>query len=95
MNPITFGKKIEWMRLNPCVCVEIDEVRNHFRWAGLIVTGRYEEFPDEPEYRTGRDHAQMLFEKRFLWWQTAYAAMQLRSKEERHTLSSTAFVLRI
>ena len=78
----TFGKKVEWMRLNPRVCVEIDEVPNHFRWTSLIVNGRYEELPDEPDYHTERDHAQMLLEKRFLWWQTAYAAMQLRSKTE-------------
>ena len=80
----TFGKKVKWMRLNPHVCVEIDDVSNHFRWASLVVNGRYEEFPDEAEYRTEREHAQMLLEKRFLWWQTAYAAMQLRSKKERH-----------
>ena len=71
------------MRLNPRVCVEIDEVPNHFRWTSLIVNGGYEELPDEPDYHTERDHAQMLLEKRFLWWQTAYAAMQLRSKTER------------
>jgi nitroimidazol reductase NimA-like FMN-containing flavoprotein (pyridoxamine 5'-phosphate oxidase superfamily) len=80
----TFGQKIEWMRSNPRVCLEIGEVPNHFRWTSLIVSGRYEELPDEPEHRTERDQARMLLEKRFLWWQTAYAAMQLRSKHERN-----------
>jgi uncharacterized protein len=80
----TFGQKIRWMRSNPRVCVEIDEVPNHFRWKSVIVSGRYKELPDEPEYRAERDQARMLLEKRFLWWQTAYAAMQLRSESERN-----------
>jgi len=79
----TFGQKIEWMRSNPRVCVEIDEVPNHFRWKSVIVSGRYEELTDEPKYRAEREQAQILLEKRFLWWQTAYAAMQLRSEKER------------
>ncbi len=44
----TFGQKIRWMRSNPRVCVEIDEVPNHFRWKSVIVSGRYKELPDEP-----------------------------------------------
>jgi nitroimidazol reductase NimA-like FMN-containing flavoprotein (pyridoxamine 5'-phosphate oxidase superfamily) len=34
----TFGKKVEWMRSNPLVCVEIDEVPNHFNWTSLIAS---------------------------------------------------------
>jgi uncharacterized protein len=81
----TFGQKIEWMRSNPRVSVEIDEVPNHFRWKSVIVSGRYEELPDEPKYRTERDQARMSLEKRFLWWQTAYAAMQLRRRQTHPT----------
>ena len=39
----TVGQKIEWMRANPLVCVEADEVVNHNDWASVIVLGRYEE----------------------------------------------------
>ena len=79
----TFGRKIEWMRSNPRVCVEIDDVPNYFRWTSVIASGRYEELPDEPEHRAERDHARMLLEERFLWWQTAYAAMELRNESGR------------
>ena len=75
----TLGRKIEWLRSNPLVCVEADEVRDHFEWQSVIVMGRYEEYPDTPKYKELRIQAQALLEKRSLWWQTAYAANQARS----------------
>ena len=75
----TFGQKIEWMRSNPLVCVEVDEFRSHFEWQSVIVVGRYEEYPDTSEYKDLRLQAQALLERRYLWWQTAYAANQARS----------------
>jgi nitroimidazol reductase NimA-like FMN-containing flavoprotein (pyridoxamine 5'-phosphate oxidase superfamily) len=75
----TLGRKIEWLRSNPLVCVEADEVRSHFEWQSVIVLGRYEEYPDTPKYKESRIQAQALLEKRGLWWQTAYAANQARS----------------
>jgi len=74
----TIGKKIEWMRDNPLVCVEADEIVSHNNWASVIILGRYEELPDKPEYATLRFHAQSLLEKRAMWWQTGYAASQSR-----------------
>jgi len=76
----TVGQKIEWMRENPLVCVEVDEVRAHNQWTSVIVLGRYEELPDKPEYADLRQQAQSLLEKRAMWWQTAYAASQSRAK---------------
>src|SRR5579864_4004760 len=76
----TSGRKVEWMRSNPQICVEVDEVLSHYRWSSVVVLGRYEELPDTPEYREMRLDAQLRLEKRALWWQTAYAAMQVRSK---------------
>jgi nitroimidazol reductase NimA-like FMN-containing flavoprotein (pyridoxamine 5'-phosphate oxidase superfamily) len=76
----TVGQKVEWMRENPLVCVEADEVRAHNQWASVIVLGRYEELPDGPEYAEVRRQAQSLLEKRAMWWQTAYAASQSRVK---------------
>jgi uncharacterized protein len=74
----TVGQKIEWMRANPLVCVEADEVVSHNNWASVVVLGRYEELPDKPEYATLRLHAQSILEKRAMWWQTGYAASQAR-----------------
>ena len=39
----TVGQKVEWMRANPRVCVEWDEVADYDRWACVIAFGRYEE----------------------------------------------------
>ena len=37
----TDGQKIDWMRTNPKVCVELDEIRNHFQWTSVVLYGRY------------------------------------------------------
>ena len=75
----TLGQKVEWMRANPLVCVEVDDVMSHFHWSSVVVLGRYEELPDTPTYRDLRLRAQIRLEKRVLWWQTAYAASSVRS----------------
>ena len=77
----TLGGKVEWMRSNPLVCVEVDEVVSHFLWSSVVVLGRYEELPDTPEYTDARLQAEARLETRALWWQTAYAANQVRSGE--------------
>ena len=41
----TPGQKIEWMRANPLVCVEVDEVKAFDQWVSVIAFGRYEETP--------------------------------------------------
>jgi nitroimidazol reductase NimA-like FMN-containing flavoprotein (pyridoxamine 5'-phosphate oxidase superfamily) len=42
------GQKVEWMRANPLVCVEVDEIAAFDQWVSVIVTGRYEELPETP-----------------------------------------------
>jgi len=74
----TLGQKIEWMRSNPLVAVEADEVKSHIEWISVVVRGRYEEFPDRAEYADRRQHAQSVLEKRSLWWQTGLASAQAR-----------------
>jgi nitroimidazol reductase NimA-like FMN-containing flavoprotein (pyridoxamine 5'-phosphate oxidase superfamily) len=44
----TLGQKIEWMRSNPLVCVELDEVESHEQWMSILVFGRYEELQEPP-----------------------------------------------
>lgn len=41
----TVGQKVEWMRANPRVCVEWDEVARYDQWASVVAFGRYEELP--------------------------------------------------
>ena len=44
----TPGQKVEWMRANPLVCVEVDEIAAYDQWVSVIATGRYEELLETP-----------------------------------------------
>ena len=68
----TLGQKVEWMRANPKVCLEIEEEKSHDRWTSVIVYGRYEELPDEPEFGAARVAAHEVLQKRAMWWEPAY-----------------------
>jgi hypothetical protein len=64
----TVGKKIKWMRQNPKVCLQADELRNSSNWMSVIVTGMYLEL-SEPQYHTAeREHARALLAQDFQWW---------------------------
>ena len=76
----TAGQKIEWMRNNPRVCVEADEVVSQDNWTNILVFGRYKELPDDPKYAALRLHAHSLLEKRTLWWQPAIASSETRDE---------------
>src|ERR1700676_217297 len=78
----TLGQKIEWMRTNPRVCVQADEVLSNDDWISVIALGRYEELPDTPTYASERAKAQSLLEKRSMWWQTGYVASNVRGQSE-------------
>ena len=67
----TLGQKIEWMRQNPLVCLEIDELMTHGEWASVVVFGRYEELPNLPEYEHSRFVAERLFQRHPMWWEPA------------------------
>jgi len=45
---LTDGHKIEWMRTNPKVCVEIDGITNDFQRTSVVVCGGYRELLDLP-----------------------------------------------
>ncbi len=79
----TAGQKIEWMRANPLVCIEVDEVLAQESWSSVIVYGQYQELPDSPKYAELRRFAHELVEKRSLWWELAIASSQTRSEETR------------
>ena len=62
------GQKIDWMRANPLVCVEADQMRREI-WATVVVFGRYEELCDTPEFRSERTLAFNLLQSRPMWWE--------------------------
>ncbi len=72
----TLGQKIEWMRSNPLVCLEIDERTSHHQWMSVVVSGRYEELPDTPEFGAERVEAWEVLQKRAMWWEPAYVATE-------------------
>ena len=77
----TAGKKIHWMRTNPHVCVEVDDIVNRFNWTTVVVQGRYEELTRSPAYEAARKRAYLLFEDRPDWWLPA--AGKVRSAQIR------------
>ncbi len=76
----TLGQKIEWLRSNPRVCLEIDERTNHHRLMSVVVFGRYEELPDTPDFQGTRAHALEGLEKRTMWWEPACVATEQREQ---------------
>jgi uncharacterized protein len=68
----TLGKKIKWMRQNPKVCLQADEVGNRRNWTSVIVTGKYMELR-EPQYTAQREHAKEQLAQYSHYWQTALA----------------------
>lgn len=64
----TYGRKIEWMRNNPLVCIQADEVSSAQSWKSVIATGRYEELTSEQDI----EHAWSLLQARPSWWQPGF-----------------------
>jgi hypothetical protein len=68
------------MRLNPLVCVQVEELRGHDDWTSIVIFGQYIEIPNGPEFAKSREHIRSLLEKRALWWQSGYTASKIRRK---------------
>lgn len=68
----TLGKKIKWMRQNPKVCLQADEIGTQSNWTSVIVTGTYLEL-SEPQYTAQREHALAQLAQNSAWWQNPLA----------------------
>jgi len=77
----SLGQKIEWMRQNPLVCLQIDELTSPWQWASVVVFGHYEELPHTPDYEASRKVAERLFQRHPMWWEPA--AVPLAGQEQR------------
>ena len=64
----TRGQKIDWMRSNPKVCVEVDEIVDSVNWISVVVFGRYEETRDSKQDAAVRRRAHELFQQHAKWW---------------------------
>ena len=63
------GQKITWMRANPRVCVEADEVASPQKWATVFVSGHYEELSNTTPHDAARKRAYELLRRRSVWWE--------------------------
>jgi len=68
----TLGKKIKWMRKNPKVCLQADEIENRSNWVSVIATGTYLELR-EPQYTAQREHALEQLAQYSQYWRNALA----------------------
>ena len=89
----TLGKKIEWMRQNPLVCLELDEITTHTQWTSLIVFGEYEELPETSEFAGSRRLAEQLFQRHPVWWEPA--AVPLRDQQPRSRILFRILITRV
>jgi len=76
----TVGQKIEWMRSNPKVCLQVDEIAGQSQWTSVLVNGTYEELPDPPR-SVERAHARELLEQKHIWWLNAVAGRREKQSE--------------
>lgn len=77
----TLGQKIKWMRSNPKVCVQVDEIRSPSDWSSVIANGEYQELP-EPQFENERKHARQLLQQRHQWWLNPMAERRIRLRDE-------------
>ena len=74
----TIGQKIAWMRENPKVCVEVDDITNKNVWTTVLVFGWYEEINRATAEADARGRADVLFDERDEWWLPAAATVGSR-----------------
>ncbi len=74
--------RVELMRDNPLVCVEIDDATSNDCWMSVTACGRYEELPDTGEWATERMRAHEYLAKQAMWWQPAFASTQRGGSSE-------------
>ena len=85
----TVGQKIDWLRKNPLVCVEADEIESLQKWCSVVAFGRYSELPKTPDFDRERHRAHEL-----LWpdgevWEPGYARTIVHGKA--HALEAVYF----
>ena len=71
----TLGQKVRWMRANPRVCVEVEEIVSRKAWTTVIVFGRYQEIPRSGPGAGIRQRAAQLLGKQAEWWLPAAAVL--------------------
>ena len=63
------GQKVDWMRANPNVCVQVDTFSGHSDWQSVVMYGFFKELPDTPGTQHEREHAWSLLQQHANWWE--------------------------
>ena len=72
----TVGQKVEWMRLNPHVCLEVDEIMSRQSWKTVVIFGRYNELTDQKNRGIVHD----ILAKSANWWEPGYTRTVVSGK---------------
>jgi nitroimidazol reductase NimA-like FMN-containing flavoprotein (pyridoxamine 5'-phosphate oxidase superfamily) len=72
----TLGQKVDWMRANPRVCLEVDEIISRQNWQSAVVLGTYKELSGN----TDRTIAHDLLSTSANWWEPGFAATVVERK---------------
>jgi len=87
----TMGEKVETMRTNPLVCVEVDEIAEYDQWLSVIAIGRYEELPQTPECDDERLRAWQDLKTQPMWWEPGSMACVARAHSNSTAPSSGVY----
>ncbi len=63
----TVGKKIESMRQNPKVCMQVDDIASPSNWMSVVVEGNYREL-QEAQYSAEKERAKERLSRSSEWW---------------------------
>ena len=77
----TVGQKIKWMRENPKVCLEVDEIASRANWTSVVVNGKYIEL-HEPKFSVERQKALQVLSEYSNWWRTPLAERREQVSDE-------------
>ena len=78
----TLGQKVQWMRENPKVCLEIEEIEHKDSWTTVVAFGRYEEIHHAWDESDARRRAEQMFKVRGEWWLPAAAQVPGREHHQ-------------
>lgn len=65
------GKKIDWMRANPAVCLSVEDMvaTREREWASVVVDGTYQELNDSGSGKADHAAAKELLRRNTMWWE--------------------------
>jgi uncharacterized protein len=77
----TVGQKIKWMRKNPKVCLQVDEIGSRANWTSVLVNGKYVELK-EPKFIAEKQKALKYLSEYSNWWRTPLAERREQVRDE-------------